>query len=204
MRERSRTLLNLILIPGVFVAFFLGARLFVDLEELPRTNEGTMMVPHVQLADMGLESPEGDAFTAEHSAGRWNLVYVAEADGSCDLSCRNALWYQMRQQQRALRRDASRVRRIIVHTTEPGEELREFLDSRAEGTGELHADADALADAFRKAEDAPETPHGRLYIMSPDGMVFLWYPVHEEREATLEEAQRLHDDLTHILRGAPG
>lgn len=200
MTQRSRTLLNLLLIPGVFILFFAGARLFIDPAELPRSNQGSMIVPHVQLSELSLHGPDGQPWTKEHSRGKWNLVYVA--DGSCELACKNALWYQMRQQQRALDRDAPRVRRIIVHTAEPDEQLRGFLDNEAAGTLELQARPQTLKAAMQDKEDAPPQASGNLFIMSPDGMLILWYPTHPERDATLEEAQRIHDDLTHLLKGS--
>ncbi len=200
MTQRTRTLLNLMLIPGVFVLFFVGARLFVDLEELPRSNQGSMILPHVQLSELSLRGPDGEPWTDEDSRGKWNLVYVA--DGSCELACKNALWYQMRQQQRALDRDAPRVRRVIIHTAEPDESLRGFLDNEAAGTLELRGSPQTLEAAMQDREDSPERVTGKLFIMSPDGMLILWYPTHAGREDTLEEAQRIHDDLTHLLKGS--
>jgi hypothetical protein len=43
---------------------------------------------------------------------------------------------------------------------------------------------------------------GDIFVVSPDGQIFLRYPTHESMDATLEEAENIRLDLERTLKGS--
>lgn len=199
MQERNKNFLVLGLILGIFVAFFLAGRFLVNVDELPRVNKGTLIVPHVSIDTLALTAEDGSPYTSADMAGQWTMAYIA--GDSCDTACRNGLFYLMRQLRLSLDRDAPRVRRLIIHTVEPDSELREFLNNNVAGMYEVTGERDTIEAALGAAM-AGATPLHHIFIVSPDGMIFLWYPTHADRESTLLEADNIRDDLKRTLKGS--
>lgn len=200
MSPRSKNFLILGLIIGVFVAFALAGRFLIDPSEMARTNRGTLIIPHIPIAGLALESLEGETWAAEDMAGQWTLMYLAGSE--CGEGCRNALFYLMHRLRQSLGRDSERLRLVLVHTRPPSAELRQFTEEKIDRLVELRADAktvrQALAPAFGKGTD----PLRHLYLVAPDGQIFMWYPTHEEMQEVLREADNIHHDLTRTLKGS--
>ncbi|MDF1820388.1 MAG: SCO family protein [Alcanivoracaceae bacterium] len=200
MQQRTRNMLMLALIVAPFAATILFVRLFVDPADMDSANKGNLIVPHVQLAALAPAAEDGSAYTAEQTAGQWSMVYIA--NGHCEQACKNALFYLMRQLRLSLDTDTPRVRRVIVHTDTPDEGMRDFLDNNVAGMVEVTAAPDAVRAAFASVFDADETAIGKIYIMSPDAQIFLWYPSHDAQQDVLLEADRIRADLKRILKGS--
>lgn len=188
-------------IVGPFVLFFIAGRYFVDPWELPRQNKGQLILPHVQLQALALQQDDGEAYGAEDTAGQWSLMYVAGAD--CGAACKNGLYYQMRQVQRTLGENMDRLRRIVVHTAPASAELRAFLDEKVPGTVEIDGNADTVRRALAPAYEGQQGDAiGDVFVVSPDGQIFLRYPTHKDMDATLEEAENIRLDLERTLKGS--
>ncbi|MBL7251548.1 SCO family protein [Alloalcanivorax marinus] len=201
MSPRTKNRLTLLAIVGPFVLFFIAGRYFVDPWELPRQNKGQLILPHVQLRALALHEDDGGAYNAKDTAGLWSLMYVAGAD--CGAACKNGLYYQMRQVQRTLGENMDRLRRIVVHTAPASDELRAFLDDKVPGTVEVNGDADTVRQALAPAYEGLEGDAiGDVFVISPDGQIFLRYPTHEDMDATLEEAENIRLDLERTLKGS--
>src|SRR5690606_34912624 len=178
MQERSKNFLILGLIVGVFVAFFLAGRFLINPDELPRLNKGTLIVPHVSIDTLDLRDENGAPYTSADTAGQWSLTYIA--NGTCDDACKNGLFYLIRQLRLSLDRDAHRVRRLIIHTAEPNAELRAFLDDNVAGMTEVRADANVIKSRLHDAMQPDTSATGHIFLISPDGMIFMWYPTHPD------------------------
>lgn len=200
MTQRGKNLLILGLMIAPFIVTMVVVRLFVDLEEMDRVNKGTLIIPHVDLLDLAPIDTDGRAVTREDLAGRWTLMYIS--DGSCDTGCRNALFYLITQLRKSLDADAPRVRRLVAYAAPPEESLRSFLDHEVAGMEEMSIDATALAARLTPvvAPEGSATDH--IYLVSPDGMIFLWYPTHDDIEKVLLEAENIRADLTRTLKGS--
>ena len=198
--QPKQSKLALIMILVVFAAFFVVGRFVIDPTSLPRLNHGTLLIPHLHVDTLDWRDTDGMPYTADDMSGQWSMLYVA--DGSCDSACKNGLYYLIRQLRLSLDRDINRVRRIVLHTAEANEELRAFLDDNVAGMLELHGDADRLNAALTEIPDHPENAQGKIFLVSPDGMIFIWYPSHADMENTLEEADRIRADLKRTLKGS--
>lgn len=200
MQERTKNFVILGLIFGVFIAFFITGRFLINVDELPKLNKGTLIVPHVDIDKLGL-THEGEPFTNRNTRGQWWLGYVA--DGTCDTACKNGLFYLMRQLERSLDRDASRVSRLIIHTATPDPELRAFLDENVAGMVEIDGPAETINTLLLPAMDSSsDSASHHIFLISPDGLIFMWYPTHEDMDDVLLEADKIRDDLKRTLKGS--
>lgn len=201
MSPRSKSTLTLLAILSPFVLFFIAGRYFVNPWELPRNNHGLLIIPHIPIAELNLEDAQGGPYDAEDTDGKWTLVYVAGPH--CDKACKNGLYYQMRQVRLTLNADADRVRRLVVLTDEPDAEFGDFLDNNVGGMEQARGEFSAIKERLAPVYDPePSSPLGDVFVVSPDGQIFLRYPTHESMDATLEEAENIRLDLERTLKGS--
>jgi cytochrome oxidase Cu insertion factor (SCO1/SenC/PrrC family) len=201
MSPRRKNILTLLAIISPFVLFSIAGHYFINPWELPRVNKGQLIIPHIPIAGLSLKDAEGGAYNAEDTSGSWTLLYIAGPH--CDTACKNGLYYQMRQVRLTLNDNARRVRRLVVLTAEPDADLRAFLDNNVAGMEQAHGELIALRGALEPVYDPdPSTPLGDVFVVSPDGQIFLRYPTHESMDATLEEAENIRLDLERTLKGS--
>jgi cytochrome oxidase Cu insertion factor (SCO1/SenC/PrrC family) len=200
MTQRNKNILLMLLIIAPFILTMVIVRTFVDLSDLERTNKGTMILPHVQFDALKATHMDGSIFSVDELAGQWNLLYIAA--GECDTSCKNSLYYLIKQLRQGLGADAPRVRRLIAHTAEASDELRAFLDEKATGMVELQFDPQSVQEALTPAMEGADTAINHIFLLAPDGQIFMWYPSHEDMQDVLLEADKILYDLKRTLKGS--
>ncbi|MGJ3257291.1 MAG: SCO family protein [Alcanivorax sp.] len=201
MSPRTKNIATLSAIVAPFLLFFLAGRFLIDPWELPRENKGQLLIPHIDMANLKAVNDDGDAYTGDDMAGLWTLLYVAGSE--CDTRCKNGLYYQMRQVRQTLGADVDRVRRVILHTAPAGDSLNDFLNNNVKGMVSIHAEPQTVNDALAPVyETTAGEPIGDIFLVSPDGQIFMRYPTHENMDATLEEAENIRVDLKRTLKGS--
>lgn len=200
MTQRSKNLVIMMLIIAPFALTMAYVHLFVDISELDRTNKGTLIIPHVQMEDLKPLQLNGERYPVSELAGQWTLLYVAAGD--CATACKNGLYYLIRQLRQGLGSDAPRVRRMIAHSTPPAAELRAFLDNEVAGMVEIQVDADAINHALLPFMSGASRATDHIYLVAPDGQIFMWYPTHEDIQDVLLESDKILYDLKRTLKGS--
>ncbi|MCC1496502.1 hypothetical protein [Alcanivorax sp. 1008] len=200
MTQRNKNLLIMLLIIAPFALTMAFVHLFVDLEDLDRTNKGTLILPHVQFEDLKPMHTDGSRFQASELSGQWTLLYIAS--GECGTACKNGLYYLVKQLRLGLGSDAPRVRRLIAHTAEISEELRSFLDDNVAGMIEIQADANAVNHALLPFMSGASEATNHIFLVAPDGQIFMWYPTHEDIQDVLLESDKILYDLKRTLKGS--
>lgn len=201
MSPRTKNIATLAAIIAPFVLFFLAGRFLINPWELPRENKGQLLIPHIDMASLKAVDENGDTYNGDDMAGLWTILYVAGSE--CDTRCKNGLYYQMRQVRQTLGADVDRVRRVILHTAPAGDALTEFLNNNVKGMVSIHAEPQAVNDALAPVYEATDgEPLGDIFLVSPDGQIFMRYPTHENMDATLEEAENIRVDLKRTLKGS--
>ena len=201
MSPRTKNIATLSAIVAPFVLFFLAGRFLIDPWELPRENKGQLLIPHIDMASLSAVNDDGDAYTGDDMTGLWSILYVAGSE--CDTRCKNGLYYQMRQVRQTLGADVDRVRRVILHTATAGDDLNDFLNNNVKGMVSIHAEPQTVNDALAPVyETTAGEPIGDIFLVSPDGQIFMRYPTHENMDATLEEAENIRVDLKRTLKGS--
>jgi hypothetical protein len=191
----------LLAIIAPFVLFFLAGRYLVDVQELPKVNKGQLLIPHIDMASLNATDSDQQPYDGNHMGNQWTLLYVA-GEG-CDTRCKNGLYYQVQQVRLTLGEDTKRVRRMILHTTPANTELQTFLTDKVDGMVSIHAASTDVTQALAPVytPDASQ-PIGDIFLVSPDGQIFMRYPTHENMDATLEEAENIRVDLKRTLKGS--
>jgi cytochrome oxidase Cu insertion factor (SCO1/SenC/PrrC family) len=201
MSPRTKNIATLAAIVAPFVLFFLAGRFLIDPWELPRENKGQLLIPHIDMAKLNAVNDDGDAYTGDDMTGLWTILYVAGSE--CDTRCKNGLYYQMRQVRQTLGADVDRVRRVILHTAPAGDSLNAFLNNNVKGMVSIHAEPQAVNNALAPVYESTDgEPVGDIFLVSPDGQIFMRYPTHENMDATLEEAENIRVDLKRTLKGS--
>ena len=200
MTTRTKNLLTLALIIAPFLLTFLYVRLFVNFDDMDRNNKGTLIVPHVDFVDLKPRHEDGTAFMLDELAGQWTMLYIAS--GECDTACKNGLYYLIMQLRKSLDTDTPRVRRLIAHTRAPEPALREFLDDKVSGMEEVRIDGVAAEHALLPFMQGAPSASNHIYLVSPDGKIFIWYPTHEDMNDVLLEADKIRADLKRTLKGS--
>ena len=201
MSPRTKNIATLAAIVSPFVLFFLAGRFLIDPWELPRENKGQLLIPHIDMATLKAVDENGDGYTGDDMAGLWTLLYVAGRE--CNTRCKNGLYYQMRQVRQTLGADVDRVRRVILHTAPAGDTLNEFLNNNVKGMVSIYAEPQTVNNALAPVyESTTGEPIGDIFLVSPDGQIFMRYPTHENMDATLEEAENIRVDLKRTLKGS--
>ncbi|MBL4571225.1 MAG: hypothetical protein JKY21_08785 [Alcanivorax sp.] len=201
MSPRTKNIATLSAIVAPFVLFFLAGRFLIDPWELPRENKGQLLIPHIDMATLKAADEDGNAYNGDDMAGLWTILYVAGSE--CDTRCKNGLYYQMRQVRQTLGADVDRVRRVILHTAPAGDALNEFLNNNVKGMVSIHAEPQTVNNALAPVyETTAGEPIGDIFLVSPDGQIFMRYPTHENMDATLEEAENIRVDLKRTLKGS--
>ncbi|MCK0153210.1 hypothetical protein MWU49_05830 [Alcanivorax sp. S6407] len=201
MSPKTKNKLTLVAIISPFLLFALAGRFLIDPWELPRQNKGQLLIPHIDVTALEASDGEGHPFGADDTKGMWSILYVAGSE--CDTRCKNGLYYQVRQVRLALGEDIDRVRRVVLHTAPAGTSLSEFLRDNVDGMISIHAAPEAVQQALAPVYSPdPSHPVGDIFLVSPDGQIFMRYPTHENMEATLEEAENIRVDLKRTLKGS--
>lgn len=204
MTTRNKNRLLLLCMVAPFLLTFAYIRLFVDLDEMGRNNKGTLIIPHVDFADLKPRDINGTVLNDEEIntrlAEQWTLLYIA--NGECEVSCKNALFYLITQLRKSLDTDTPRVRRLIAHTRPAGTDLQKFLNENVSGMEEVFIDSVAAEHALVPFMQGESSAVNHIYIVSPDGKIFIWYPTHENMDDILQEADKIRADIKRTLKGS--
>lgn len=200
MTPRTKNTLIMLMIIAPFVLTMAYVHLFVDVSELDRTNKGTLIIPHVQIEDLKPVYRDGNRLQASDLSGQWTLLYIAA--GECETACKNGLYYLIRNLRQGLGSDAPRVRRLIAHTAKPSDELRAFLDNEVAGMVEVQVSSDAIEHALLPFMDGATQATDHIFLVAPDGQIFMWYPTHENIQDVLLESDKILYDLKRTLKGS--
>lgn len=166
-----------------FIMYFSGS-----LIPQGRTNNGTLILPPLDINDWGL-SAEVEIKT-DSEDGKWRLIVVG--DGSCDQRCQEALFI-VRQVNTALGREAKRVEHAYVElktTLDPEltqliktehPELLVFLGDRYRVTRSIDqklSGSDALSSSY-------------IFVADPLGNIMMYYTQENVGRDILDDMKRL-------------
>lgn len=175
---------TLALLLAVFVLPFLaGTSLFLSGWRPEKFgNHGDLIQPPRPMPNAGLLAPDGRPLAKADLRGHWLLLLAV--DGACDAACREAL-QQMTQVHRALNKEQSRLRRVLVTTAAVDTETTIQTES---------ADfiAATIAPDARAAWSSTFDVRGQtLFIADPMGNVIMRYADTTATRGVLKDLERL-------------
>jgi hypothetical protein len=150
----------------------------------PPEPNGTLVDPPQRLPATKLVLPGGRTARGDILRGRWFLVHPVE--GRCDPRCL-AILEELGRVRLALDKDASRVRRVLLHT---GLCCADDFPLRDPDLLVLGATGRKGA-AFRALFPAEEGGGPGIYIVDPHGNLMMSYPATGSAQGLLEDLERL-------------
>lgn len=199
--QQRKARFMMLAIVAVFVLPFLVLPLFSSPEQAGKTNKGVLIQPHIPLSELVLTDEQQSPVTESFLEKRWTLLYVVPA--SCDAVCvsaRNNALYAMRQVRLSLDRSMDRVQQLLVFTQNPDDDLAALLQQefssmkRARGT-------QSTLDSVLNTHLPEAYPAGGIFLMSPDGYMFMVYPTFAEEDESVLRARDIHADLKKTIKG---
>lgn len=138
---------------------------------LGTANRGTLIDPPISVQQ--LEFTQSNAPLPSHT---WKILFIQPEH--CDIACKNNL-YVLDQLIPALGPDKNRVEKWVLNPAQ-----RQHVNER-------------LSRALNSTHPS-EASH--LYLVDPDGLIFMHYPAHPTREQAIKEGLDIVKDLKHALK----
>ena len=190
MRTNSRKqLISLLLLfaTPIFLAWFF----IYNPEYLPtgRTNKGTLITPVVPITDFEFRNFNDDVIkSSEEYQGFWTMILIAGEQ--CNEDCKKRI-YDMRQVRTALEKNYTKVKRLVIITSNQLDpELVKYL-KHYPGTDILSQNK-LLASKISNTLDFKGLGIvGNLYIMDPMHNVMMSYTSGQPAKDILSDMQRL-------------
>lgn len=201
LQQQRKARFIMLAIVAVFVLPFLVLPLFSSPMQMNKTNKGVLIQPHIALSELALTDEQQLLVTAAYLESRWTLLYVMPE--SCDAICisaRNHALYAMRQVRLSLDRNIDRVQTLLVFTAEPDVELSGFVQREFSGMKQVRGNRQVL-DAVLHSHSQGSYPAGEIFLMSPDGYVFMAYPTFADEQESVLRARDIRADLKKSIKG---
>ena len=163
------------------------------------TNKGILIQPNISIKDLRLEESDKKIFAPSYVTHKWALLYFIPPN--CPKTCQNAL-YSMRQVKRSLDRDINRVDLISIQTTESSPHVLPLLNDTAFPFKQLKGTSLVIDNAFSSSITSQASQAGYIYMMSPDGFVFMQYAVPKDEHEAILKARDIRKDLKRTLKGS--
>lgn len=216
MDSKTNNRMVLMLVAGLPLTMILGATWLwyfvvhgnLDLVgSLGTSNQGSLVQPPRQIADVVLVQPDGSPYVYGSDEPRWTML-VPSAGGSCDSICENAL-YLTRQIHVALGKDFNRLRRVYASETIPNDTVLEFqqlsdqrpappsfqqlLSEEHKGMQALVLPPGGFQQLFGEAAEDAST----WYLVDPSGWIMMSY----NKDITYKD---VISDLKFLLKNSGG
>jgi hypothetical protein len=200
-RQRKGRLMMLAIV-AVFVAPFFILPLLMSPATMSKTNKGTLIDPPVTFASLQIAGLDHHRLELP-PLKKWALMYIwpTACEGDC-VEARNHALLALRQASAALGRDSDRVQSLVLLTTEPSAELSILLQKDFKALVPLLVTQDAVDHAFAQALPGKACEAGNIYLMSPDGYIFIYYAPEADEKRSLVRADDLLSDLKKSLKGS--
>lgn len=169
---KNKTIMMLFV--ATFIAPIVAAALLLNTgwyRNMGTANRGALIQPPVAINE--LVSAQSNDRSPSHT---WKILFIQPQQ--CDIACENSL-FVLEQLIPALGPDKKRVEKWVLHPAE-----RQSINERLQ-----HALNTPLPS---------EAAH--LYLVDPDGFIFMHYPAHSTREQAIKEGLDIVKDLKHALK----
>lgn len=201
LRQQRKARFIMLAIVAVFVLPFLVLPLFSSPGQMGKTNKGWLIQPHIPLAELALTDHNQQPVTEAYLEKRWTLLYVIPelCDAVC-VSARNNTLYAMRQVRLSLDRDMDRVQPLLVSTGEMDGDLAALVQGEFPTMKQVHGNHQTLENVLYSV--LPQRyPAGSIFLMSPDGYVFMAYPTFADEKESILRARDMRADLKKSVKG---
>lgn len=170
----------------------------IDLPALLGTkNNGVLIQPPRAIAELPLQSSNGDRFDFAKQPKQWSIIIPVSAH--CDAQCQQTL-YLTRQIHIALGKYADRVRRYLIATAYPLDTEFENLLKDHPKLEVLKVDDTEFSNYFAR-NDLQPLQHHQYLLVDPDGWLMMYYGPQHDGKAVMKDLKFLltnsHEQESH-------
>lgn len=151
------------------------------------TNQGELIQPVIDVDALALVD-ENDARLSREDATvrKWHMVYFAGR--SCDQACNDTL-HKIAQVNKAVGKNAYRLRRLIIHLDAPDEAFDALLAQEYPDIRRLFADQGTVQMALQPV--AAELDRNDIYLMDPIGNIMMRFTPENSFKDLLHDLHKL-------------
>jgi cytochrome oxidase Cu insertion factor (SCO1/SenC/PrrC family) len=151
------------------------------------SNKGELLNPVIDVEALALTDAGNQAMSRDDiTIHRWHMMVFTGA--SCDEAC-NKILYSMRQINIAVGKNAPRVRHMIVHLENPGDEFRALITDEYPDARRVYSNSQTIEAALQ--EVGANFRSNEIYIMDPLGNIMLRFNQDQSYKDLMHDLNKL-------------
>lgn len=151
------------------------------------TNKGELIQPVIDVSALALVDGDDKRLSREDATDRkWHMIYFAGS--SCDQACSDAL-FKIRQVNKAVGKNAYRLRRLVIHLDRPGDEFAGLLAKEHPDVRRVYADQKKVQMALQPVTREPG--HNDIFLMDPNGNIMMRFTTENSFKDLLHDLNKL-------------
>tara|TARA_R110000868_G_scaffold391396_1_gene661383 strand:- start:30728 stop:31363 length:636 start_codon:yes stop_codon:yes gene_type:complete len=151
---------------------------------LGTVNNGTLITPPIQLADLPLTRSNGEAYDYHQPESKWSFVVIGGSE--CNARCERML-YLSRQAHHSLERRMLQVQRLYLNYDQTISEPLQALFAEDYATTEmLYVDKTKLQKLIAGSV-AADLADNRFYVVDHNGWLMMYYSAEDLEQTTLND-----------------
>jgi cytochrome oxidase Cu insertion factor (SCO1/SenC/PrrC family) len=151
------------------------------------SNKGELLNPVIDVDSLQLTDDKGQVMQREDvTSHKWNMIYFAGKD--CDEACNKTL-YDMRQINKAVGKNAFRLRHMLVHMAPVDASFRELL--KAEYPDAVHVNSKRATIAAALQDVNPHLDANEIYLMDPLGNIMMRFTQDQPPKDIIQDLNKL-------------
>ncbi len=182
-KKNRKVILGIFGIPALVFIFSTGLYLLVSSKtvDMGTVNNGELVVPPLQFAELPLQNIDGDNFDYSKPEPKW--AFVVFGDQRCVDNCERML-YIARQSIIALAKKMNRVRLFYVTSNGVDEALSQRFDAEYKGIEVISLQDSDIRQLFTQVDIDPFKA-STFYVVDPRGWLMMQYEAENTEQDTL-------------------
>ncbi len=151
------------------------------------SNKGELLNPVIDIDSLQLTDDDGNVMQrGEITSHKWHLIYFAGKD--CDDACNRTL-YDMRQINKAVGKNAPRLRHLLVHMAPADTAFQKLINN--EYPAALHANSNRATIAAALQAVSPQLDANEIYLMDPLGNIMMRFTQDQPPKDIIHDLNKL-------------
>jgi cytochrome oxidase Cu insertion factor (SCO1/SenC/PrrC family) len=151
------------------------------------SNKGELLNPVIDVDSLQLTDDNDQLMQREQvTAHKWHMIYFAGKD--CDAACNRTL-YDMRQINKAVGKNAPRLRHLLVHMEPADVAFRSLLSNEYPATVRANSKRATIAAALQAVK--PHLEANEIYVMDPLGNIMMRFTQDQPPQDIIHDLNKL-------------
>jgi len=186
--ERNRNPYTLWFVVASFLApVVLAYALFFFGDVSSFSNKGELLDPVIDIDSLQLTDAEGQRMQrTDITSHKWQMIYFAGS--ACDEACNKTL-YDMRQINKAVGKNAFRLRVLLVHMAPADASFLKLINSEYPAARHAYSDRPTIASALNAVR--PRLDANEIYLMDPLGNIMMRFTRNQPPQDIIHDLNKL-------------